>query len=156
MNKTIKQGVRMGTCMLLLTSTACSQGVVERPASEVVETAGKIYPVQVGDNQAGAPQSSESVDQQVQGAIADLAARSGIAKDAISVSQARSVNWGSSALGCPQDGMMYTQALVPGVLVILEADEVFYRYHGRSTSKLIYCPAERAEEPAYGPGQALM
>ena len=98
----------------------------------------------------------ESLTQQVSGAVADLAARTKIAADAIVVSEARVVKWGSGAIGCPKEGMNYTQAIVPGILVILEADGVLYRYHGRSEAELVYCPDERAEEPAYGPGKEFM
>ena len=94
--------------------------------------------------------------QQVSGAVADLSARTGIAADTIVVSEARSVQWGSGAIGCPKEGMNYIQVIVPGVLVILEADGVFYRYHGRSEAELVYCPDERAEEPAYGQGEEFM
>jgi hypothetical protein len=100
--------------------------------------------------------TGESPEQQVSGAIADLSNRTGIATEAINVSQARTVTWGSSAVGCAKDGMSYTQAIVPGGLVMLEADGTVYRYHGRKDSKLFYCPDDRAQEPAYGPGEEFM
>ena len=156
MNRAITQGIQMCACVLLLMPTACSQDVLEPPVSELAEPEGRTYPVQMGNGQVQPQSSAEALELQVRGAIADLAVRTGTAKDAISVSQARPVHWGSSALGCPKDGMMYTQALVPGVLLILEAGGVFYRYHGRLTSKLVYCPAQRAKDPAIGSGQEMM
>lgn len=89
------------------------------------------------------------------GALDDLATRLGVAPDAIKTLQARSVNWGSSAVGCPREGMQYTQALVPGLLLLLEAKDTVYRYHGVMGQKLYYCPKDRAEAPAFGPGEAV-
>ena len=34
------------------------------------------------------------------------------------------VTWPDGALGCPEPGMSYTQALVPGARLVLEADGV--------------------------------
>ena len=141
----MKLGTQLSLCALVLTCAACSQQDAEPPA---------IPQMQGRDMDASS--IGESLTQQVSGAVADLSARTGIAEGAIVVSEARVVQWGSGAVGCPRDGMNYTQAIVPGVLVILEADGVFYRYHGRSEADLIYCPAERAEEPAYGQGEEFM
>jgi hypothetical protein len=147
----MKLGTQLSLCALVLTCAACSQQDAEPPA---IDTAGAGEPSpQIQDS---ASSIGESLTQQVSGAVADLATRTGIAADAIVVSEARIVQWGSGAIGCPKDGMMYTQAIVPGVLVILEADGVFYRYHGRSEAELVYCPDKRAEEPAYGPGEEFM
>jgi hypothetical protein len=154
MNKCIRQGIQLSMCALVLTCTACSQHDAEAPADK---TAGSAEPPrQVQENDRNNSSIGESLTQQVSDAVADLSARTGIAADAIVVSEARIVQWGSGAIGCPKEGMNYTQAIVPGVLVILEADGVFYRYHGRSEAKLVYCPNERAEEPAYGQGEEFM
>lgn len=154
MNKDIKQSIQLGTCALMLSVMACSQDGVESSTDEAVVSGAQVPQVQVSDAKASA--DGESLGQQVSGAIADLAARSGIAADTITVSEARTVTWGSSAVGCPQEGMNYTQAIVPGVQVLLEADGTNYHYHGRLGGKLIFCPEDRAEEPAYGPGQEFM
>ena len=105
---------------------------------------------------ANAMQADISVGEQIEGAKLDLAARLDIDVDAIIIREARSVQWGSGALGCPKPGMSYTQALVPGVLLKLEAGGTLYRYHGRMNGKLFLCPNDRAQEPAYGPGQEIM
>lgn len=49
------------------------------------------------------------------------------------VVSAQSVTWSSGALGCPEPGQMYTQALEEGLQVIVEADGTQYDYRfGRS------------------------
>ncbi len=60
----------------------------------------------------------------------------------------REVNWPSSALGCPGEGMSYADVLTPGYLVILEIDGHSYRYHAGRAGKPFLCPEGRGEEPA--------
>lgn len=97
-----------------------------------------------------------SMEQQIKMAIADLAIRVGVAAEDIIVREARSVQWSSGALGCPKPGMNYTQALVPGMRLLLETNGTVYYYHGRNGRDLFYCPAGRAQAPAYGPGLDVM
>ena len=78
----------------------------------------------------------------------DLADRLGIELDSITLAGARQVNWRSGALGCPKPGMSYTQALVPGVLILLNVGDEAYGYHAKSDGKPFYCPRERIEIPA--------
>jgi hypothetical protein len=63
-------------------------------------------------------------------AVADLAQHLDVAPEAVTVVAARKVTWPDGSLGCPEPGMMYTQALVDGTLVILEANGQQYEYHG--------------------------
>ena len=150
----MKLGTQLGIYALVFMSTACSQEATELTANE---TAGQDKPaVEVSDVSRKFPPESISLEEQVSGAVADLATRTGVAADAITISQARSVNWGSGAAGCPKEGMNYTQAIVPGVLLILVANDTVYRYHGQTGRSLFFCPDDRAEAPAYGPGKEFM
>jgi hypothetical protein len=63
-------------------------------------------------------------------AVADLAGQLDLSPDDVTVVAAREVTWPDGSLGCPEPGMMYTQALVDGTLVVLEADGQRYEYHG--------------------------
>ena len=47
-------------------------------------------------------------------ALTDAASRTGIKRTELEVLSAEAVTWSDGSLGCPQPGMMYTQALVPG------------------------------------------
>lgn len=80
----------------------------------------------------------------------DLAQRLGIKLDSITLSDARQVNWRSGALGCPEPGMNYTQALVPGVLIILTIGNETHGYHAKHGGKPFYCHRARAEQPVMG------
>jgi hypothetical protein len=43
--------------------------------------------------------------------------------------------------------MNYTQALVPGSLIILKVGEKQFEYHARNGGPPFYCPADRVESP---------
>lgn len=51
---------------------------------------------------------------------ADAAAAAGVTAEEIRVVRVEPVTWRDGSLGCPQPGMYYTQALVPGHRVLLE------------------------------------
>ena len=83
-----------------------------------------------------------------QAAIADLAARLGVDESAIAVVTTEEVTWRDGAIGCPEPGMAYTQALVPGVRVILEVDGVRYHYHAGGRRSIFLC--EHPQPPLEG------
>lgn len=65
----------------------------------------------------------------VETAQRDLAARLGLAVDRIEVEDVEAVQWPDGAMGLPEPGMMYTQAIVPGYRVILAAQGRRFSYH---------------------------
>jgi hypothetical protein len=80
-------------------------------------------------------------------ALADAAMRTGLAPDALKVLSAEAVTWPDGSLGCPQPGMMYTQALVPGYRVRIEAVGQVLDYHAGRSGAPALCPADRSVEP---------
>jgi hypothetical protein len=90
---------------------------------------------------------SLSLQQQIDFAISDLAQSRGVERDAVTASTAQRVSWRSGAIGCPVPGMNYTQALVPGSLIILKVGEKQFEYHARNGGPPFYCPADRVESP---------
>jgi hypothetical protein len=87
---------------------------------------------------------------QIASAKKDLAQRLDIPPESVKLSAARQVTWRSGALGCPQPGMNYTEALVPGSVIYLQADNVIHAYHAKFAGKPFYCPRERVEPPVAG------
>ena len=83
----------------------------------------------------------------VEAAKKDAATRSGLSPEAIKVLVAERVTWSDGSLGCPSPGMMYTQALVPGFRVMLDAGGQVLDYHAGASGHLFLCPAGRAVEP---------
>lgn len=94
--------------------------------------------------------------EQISAAIDDLAAKRAIDPSEIEVESARAVQWRSGAGGCPEPGMSYTMAVVPGVQILLKAGGEMYRYHATRDGAPAFCPAERAEAPVYGQGEEVM
>ncbi|HEY3562959.1 MAG TPA: hypothetical protein VGL05_36085 [Kribbella sp.] len=65
----------------------------------------------------------------VEQAKADLVKRLGVDAGAVKVVSSDEVTWPDGSLGCPEPGMRYTQALVPGNRTVLEAGGKQYAYH---------------------------
>ncbi len=70
---------------------------------------------------------------------ADVVERAGVEESAITVVRSQAVTWSDGSLGCPQPGMNYTQALVDGYWVVLEADGVFYDYRATARGSFTLC-----------------
>lgn len=100
-----------------------------------------------GEKVPGAKAQKLSRNVQIQNAIDDLAQRLGIETSEIIPLSASHVTWRSGAMGCPKPGHHYTQALVPGLLIILGANGKHYRYHGSVNGNPNYCPSDQAEIP---------
>ena len=62
--------------------------------------------------------------------VLDAATRLGVDPSAITIVDAHPETWPDGSLGCPQPGMMYTQALVEGYQVIVEANGTQLDYRG--------------------------
>jgi hypothetical protein len=78
---------------------------------------------------SGDPVTGEVPDEIMDAILADASRRSGEEPEAIAVVQAMAVTWSDGSLGCPEPGMFYTQALVDGYHVIVDAggEELDYR-----------------------------
>lgn len=83
-------------------------------------------------------------------AIEDLAGRLGVAVGEISLISEKNVTWRDGSLGCPKKDMMYTQALVPGALIMLAAGDKEYQYHSGQGRPPFYCAAPQSPAPANG------
>lgn len=153
MNRIIESWSRVTLCTAILAGASCHQIDIQQADKMKDENGNSPETVQ---HETNAMATELSIDQQVEGARLDLAKRLGIDVNAITIKSARSVNWGSGALGCPKPGMNYTQALVPGLRVLLEVDGVVYYYHGSKGRSLFNCPAKRVRAPAYGQGEEVM
>jgi len=92
------------------------------------------------------------LNEQIEFSKKALAQRLDIEPESITLSEAHEVTWRSGALGCPEPGMNYTQALVPGVLIFLRAGNEVHGYHAKIGAEPFYCPRQRAEQPVLGPG----
>lgn len=107
----------------------------ERETPTVTTQPPKESPVTVTPVQPVDPNPSGPVA----AAVADLTIRLGIDPSDITVVSVEEVTWPDGSIGCPQPGMRYTQALVNGSLVTLEAGGQTYEYHSGGGRSLFYC-----------------
>lgn len=75
----------------------------------------------------------------IEKAKADLAGRLAVSANEINLIEATSVTWPDSSLGCPQEGMVYTQVLTPGYLILLEQGGNTFEYHAGSRDTIVTC-----------------
>jgi hypothetical protein len=89
------------------------------------------------------PERPDSSDEEQ--AVADLAARQGVDPSTISTVSFEEVTWRDGSIGCPQPDMNYTQALVPGIRLVLELNGRRYEYHAGGERTIFLC--EKPEPP---------
>ena len=81
--------------------------------------------------------------QLVDRAKADLAKQLSVAAADIKVLAAEAVTWPDGSLGCPQPGMMYTQALVAGYFIRLQVGQTIANYHGGGQGEPFRCASSK-------------
>ena len=74
-----------------------------------------------------------------------------VAHDKLKVSSVETVTWLDGSLGCPEPDLMYTQALVAGYRIRIEAGGKTLDYHADKRGTVVLCPPERARASAADP-----
>jgi hypothetical protein len=106
--------------------------------------------------QTGTPiEKSSPVKQNVPQGILDpilkeAAALAKVSHEQLMIVRAQSVIWGDGSLGCPEPGMMYTQMLVNGYWIVIEAAGKQYDFRVGSGGSFILCPSGRGHPPLQG------
>lgn len=109
---------------------------VASPASSPVRTIPRVSP-------PGTPPNGEGVPAAITTAVLDdVVRRTGVEPASVVVIKAEPTVWPSGALGCPEPGKMYTEALEPGYWLIVEAggQRLDYRVTERGSMKLCENP----------------
>ena len=109
--------------------------------------AGPEVPEQVPTVEPG-PVTGEVPQDLLDAILDDAEARSGIKPDGITIVRAEAVIWNDGSLGCPEPGVVYTQALVSGYWVVLEADGDEYDY--RANDRRIFFLCQQRLPPRIG------
>ncbi|MEN8040227.1 MAG: hypothetical protein ABFR95_01885 [Actinomycetota bacterium] len=81
----------------------------------------------------------DGIPVQVAYATAHLAEHLGVSEDVIDWVSFDEVTWSNGAIGCPEEGMAYTEALVDGSLTVFEVDGAEYRYHAETGTDPFLC-----------------
>lgn len=80
--------------------------------------------------------------------LADAAKRTERDVSTLKVLSAEAVTWLDGGLGCPEPGVMYTMALVPGYRIRIQAGAEVLDYHATRRGYWVLCPPGRAGSPA--------
>lgn len=117
------------------TTTRASSGSAGASGSSTSEGGEDGIEVEGGGDDAVTGQVPTHLMDQV---FAHAQDHTGVAASAMTVLRAESVTWPDGSLGCPEPGMSYTQALVPGYWVELSVDDAVldYRLSERGGIKL--------------------
>jgi hypothetical protein len=80
--------------------------------------------------------------------LKEAAALAKVARDKLVIVRAESVVWNDGSLGCPEPGMMYTQALVNGYWVVIDAADQNYDFRVGRGGNFRLCPAGQGHPPS--------
>jgi hypothetical protein len=88
------------------------------------------------------PGSNANPDAQpaIDAALLDAATQLSIGKDQLRVDQVDAHKWPDSSLGCPRPGMMYSQIVTPGFLIVItSASGKRLEYHTDAGAHVVLC-----------------
>ncbi|HEX8968789.1 MAG TPA: hypothetical protein VF937_12965 [Chloroflexota bacterium] len=88
------------------------------------------------------PGSNASPDQQMatDAAVQDAAAHLGVNPGDLRVDHVEQRQWADSSLGCPRPGIMYSQIVTPGFLILLSAgSNRQLEYHSDGRGRVVLC-----------------
>jgi hypothetical protein len=80
--------------------------------------------------------------------LKEAAALAKVDREQLVIVRAESVIWSDGSLGCPEPGMMYTQALVNGYWVAIEAEGQTYDFRVGSGGSFRLCPPGQGHPPS--------
>ena len=80
--------------------------------------------------------------------LKEAAALAKVERREIKIVRAESVVWSDGSLGCPEPGMMYTQALVNGYWVVIDAAGEKYDFRMGSGGSFRLCPLGQGQPPS--------
>jgi hypothetical protein len=97
------------------------------------------------------PPTPTDLPDAVEAAAAYVAAELGAPADDVSVVSYETVDWPSSALGCPQPGEAYLQVITPGYRVVVSVAEEPIEVHADATGQNVVICEDGGEAPAAVP-----
>ena len=140
-DKNANQNAVLSAIILLAALSACSTPVYDETRLPAMPPP-PLSPETTTKNPTDQPFAAE-----IDAARQDLAERLSLQPSQIHLQQARAVTWRDGSMGCPAPDQFYTQALVPGYLIVLEAEGDTHHYHGRDNAPPFFCPEARRQAP---------
>ena len=108
--------------------------------TSTAEASATVMPAATSIGEPGASVTGEVPKDLLDAILEDAEARTGIAAGEMSIVRAEAVVWNDGSLGCPEPGVMYTQAEVPGYRIVLRAGNETLDYHAYESGSFILCP----------------
>jgi hypothetical protein len=141
----MKVSARVCTIAFVLLLAACGGAGDGGAAEETTSTSTPSPTTSIVSETTTTSEIEMNEEAIAQAAIRDLATRLEVAEQDVEVMEVRDVQWPDGALGCPEEGKMYTQAVVDGSQVILGADGRVYDYHAGADGKPFLCPSDEKD-----------
>jgi hypothetical protein len=115
---------------ICITLGACANGASEQPtlAEDSTMPHDRSVPAPLLDN-----------------VLEDAEKRTGASRSQLEIISTQKVTWNDGALGCPQPGRMYTQALVPGYRIRVRTADQTLDYHAADTGRFVLCTSPTLE-----------
>lgn len=131
-----RRTLTLATLILLL--AACAE---TSPRESDAETAAESTPTSTPPSTSPTDGATMGdVDQAMIDALMEQAAQeTGTSADEIEVVRAEAVTWSDGSIGCPEEGMGYTQALVAGYRVVLDVAGEEIHYHAGQDGRFRAC-----------------
>ncbi len=119
-----------------LVLSACAAGPPPQPQTPVPPPPAAASPVA-----SVLPASSSPVDAQpaVDAALRDAAEHLGVSPASLKLEQVEPRQWADSSLGCPKPGLMYSQIVTAGYLVIVSGTGWQLEYHADTRGRVVLC-----------------
>jgi hypothetical protein len=83
--------------------------------------------------------TDEDAQAQVDAALQDAAAHLGVSVSSLHVDQVEARQWPDSSLGCPKPGLMYSQIVTPGFLIVISGAGKQLEYHTDTRGRVVLC-----------------
>jgi hypothetical protein len=80
--------------------------------------------------------------------LKEAAALANVPREQLVIVRAEAVVWNDGSLGCPEPGMEYTQSLVNGYWVVINAAGQTYDFRVGPGGSFRLCPAGRGRPPS--------
>lgn len=122
-------GQNPGSPTTTAVATAPQPAVANPPQPAVAPLVSPVPGVNVGPDE----------QQAVAAALQDAATHLGVAASEISVQQVEAREWGDSSLGCPQPGILYSQIVTPGFLIVINSRGKQLEYHSDTRARVVLC-----------------
>lgn len=132
------------TLAALLITCQAALGVEPARPTPIAPPARILHPVQIDAQPPGNPVATANMPRAVRRAVvADAARRFEVSESSVVLSDAQQVTWSDASLGCPQPGMAYAQALVPGYRVSAVTAAGRLIYHTDADGRIVACARPR-------------